>query len=706
MEFIGGNIWLPYIWAKIAHTAMRLTIAFLQLGFVFALTCCTSNHTESLPEGVGIKLENIDSTVRPQDDFFAFVNGGWLNKTEIPPDQGRWGSFNELQEFNNDAVLKVLKKAGENSALYPEGTDQRKAADFYSIGMDSMLVEKAGTQPVHLLMESIEAIDSKDAIPAYQVANVLNGGSAFFDFEVFPDLMDSKKMSGYFSSGGLGLPEKDYYLNKDEKSVETREQYKQYLSRLFVLGGEPADKAAGMAAAVLAIETKLAQAMLSKEDRRNPAKLYNPQSMADLAKLVPSIDWKQYFSSLNISVDTVIVTEPAYLKAYSDLVNSSSLADLKTYLKAALLRRAATYLNHEFVQASFDFNGKYLRGTDQMLPRWKRVLAVTNAYLGEAIGQLYVEENFPPEAKEKALEMVENIKLAFADRIRNLDWMSDSTKQTALAKLDAFSVKIGYPDKWKDYSELEFDKSPENASYFANVLHASRFKVREEIDKLGKPVDKTEWRMTPQTVNAYYNPLFNEIVFPAGILQPPFYDYRADDAVNYGGIGSVIGHELSHGFDDQGSQFDGDGNMKNWWAEADLEKFREKGKAYVDQFNAYEPLPGVFVQGQFTLGENIGDLGGLAVSYEGLQRHYAAQGRPDNIDGLTPEQRFFMSWGTIWRSKSRDETLRTQVQTDPHSPEMYRSNGPLSNFDPFYEAFHVVAGDSMYRPPEERVKIW
>ena len=402
----------------------------------------------------------------------------------------------------------------------------------------------------------------------------------------------------------------------------------------------------------------------------------------------------------------VIVTEPKYMVEYEKVVNSFPIEDIKTYLKSALLRGSAPLLNNAFVQESFDFNTKYLRGTDKMLPRWKRVLGLTNTYLGEAIGKLYVDENFPPEAKAKALAMVENIRRAFAERIKGLDWMSDSTKQMALGKLNTFSVKIGYPDQWKDYSSLVIDKKPESASFYVNAVNAAKFQVQEEIAKLGKPVDKKEWIMTPQTVNAYYNPLFNEIVFPAGILQPPFYNYRADEAVNYGGIGAVIGHELSHGFDDMGSQFDAEGNLKNWWAEADLSKFKEKGKSYVDQFNKYEPLPGVFVQGQFTLGENIGDLGGLAIAFDGLQLFYKENGKPGDMDGFTPEQRFFISWGTIWRTKYRDETLRTQVLTDPHSPSMYRANGPLTNFEPFYKAFNVVEGDKMYRPENERVKIW
>ncbi len=685
---------------------MKKVIYAFVAGIALIITSCNKQKAEEQTKGVGINLEHIDTTVRPQDDFFKYVNGRWISKATIPADQGRWGSFNELREFNNEAVLKVLNAAGKNTEKYPEGTDQRKAADFYSIAMDSLLAEKAGIEPIRPYLDQINNIKSKKDIQEYLVADVMTGGGAFFAFGIDADLKNSKKMAAYIQSGGLGLPERDYYLNQDAKSKETRDRYKTYLANLFKLAGEDDTKATLGAGKVLELETQLAKKMLSKEDRRNPTILYNPRTITELNKLTPSVNWNKYFSDLNVKEDTLIVTEPEYLREYEKVVSSYSIDDIKTYLKAALLRGAAPLLNNAFVSESFEFNSKYLRGIAQMRPRWKRVLEVTDASLGEAIGKLYVDENFPPEAKQKALDMVENIKLAFAERLKNLEWMSDSTKEMALKKLSTFTVKIGYPDKWKDYSKLKIEKSPEKASYYSNAVNAARFQVEEDIAKLGKPVDRTEWQMTPQTVNAYYNPLFNEIVFPAGILQPPFYDYRADEAVNYGGIGAVIGHEISHGFDDQGSQFDADGNLKNWWAEKDLAMFKEKGKAYVEQFNKYEPLPGVFVQGQFTLGENIGDLGGIVMAYEGLQRFYKNNEKPGLIDGLTPEQRFFISWGTIWRIKFRDEFLRTQVLTDPHSPGMYRANGPLTNFEPFYEAFGVKEGDKMYRPDSARVKIW
>jgi putative endopeptidase len=685
---------------------MKKLLYPLLAGMALVIAACSAKKSEDKLDGLGINLQNIDTAIRPQDDFFKYVNGGWISKATIPPDQGRWGSFNELREFNNDAVLQVLKKAGENTEKYPEGTDQRKAADFYSMGMDSALAEKVGMAPLKPYMDKINNIKTKNEIQNYLVDDIFTGGGAFFGLGIYPDLKNSKKMAAYLEAGGLGLPERDYYLKDDDKSKETREKYKEYIANLFKLVGEAEEKAKSNAVTVLAMETQLAKKMLSKEDRRNPNLQYNPRTVTELSKMVPSVDWQKYFSDLKVNEDTLIVAEPPYLLEYEKIVNTYKIEDVKTYLTAALLRGSAPFLNTAFVGESFAFNGKYLRGTDKMRPRWKRVLDVTDGFLGEAIGKLYVEENFPPEAKQKALDMVNNIKLAFEDRLKTLEWMSDSTKQMALKKLSTFNVKIGYPDKWKDYSKLKIEKDPEEASYFNNVVNAARFQVEEEIAKLGKPVDRTEWEMTPQTVNAYYNPLFNEIVFPAGILQPPFYNYKADEAVNYGGIGAVIGHEISHGFDDQGSQFDAEGNLKNWWAEKDLAMFKEKGKAYAEQFDKYEPLPGVFVQGKFTLGENIGDLGGIAMAYAGLQRFYQTHEKPGLIDGLTPEQRFFISWGTIWRIKFRDEFLRTQVQTDPHAPGMYRANGPLTNFEPFYETFGVKEGDKMYRPDSARVKIW
>jgi putative endopeptidase len=682
---------------------MKKGIILLAAGAIFAACHNPAKEEKKLPDGVGLALVNRDTTVKPSEDFFKYVNGGWINRTVIPADRGIWGAFNELRDHNNTIALEVLQKAARSND-YLEGTDQRKAADFYSVGMDSLAIEKLGLAPLKPVLARIDAIASKNDLQHFITGEDLDGGDAFFGFAAEPDLKNSQKMAAYLVSGGIGLPERDYYLKTDAKSKEIREKYKQHVTAMLTLAGTDPAKAAKAADKVVAIETALAGATLTKEDRRDPLKQYNKKSIAELASLAPSVNWQEYFKTLGVKEDSVIVTEPAFLKEYDKIVTGFSIDDIRQYLRWTAIRGAAPFLSHDFVRESFEFNAHYLNGIDQMRPRWKRVLEVTDNNLGEAIGKLWVAAAFPPEAKKKAQEMVENIKLAFADRIKQLDWMSDSTKTMALAKLSKFTVKIGYPDKWKNYAGLTVEKT---GSYYQNAINASRFKVKQQIEKLGKPVDRTEWGMTPQTVNAYYNPLFNEIVFPAGILQPPFYDYRADEAVNYGGIGAVIGHEISHGFDDQGSQFDADGNLKNWWNHNDLKKFQAKGKALAEQFNKDEPLPGVFVQGQFTLGENIGDLGGLNVAYAGLHRFYRETNQmPGVVDNLTPDQRFFMSWATIWRMKYRDEALRTQVLTNEHAPGMYRANGPVSNMPEFYEAFNIKAGDKMYRDDKDRIKIW
>lgn len=679
--------------------------AFCSLVLMVLGACSSEQYSDAEPGGpIGIDLSNMDSTAIPSQDFFRFVNGKWLARNTIPPDQGTWGSFDELRENNNTIVLKVLKKAAE-SDQYGEGSDQRKAADFFGLGMDSLLAEELDMQPVQVYLDHVEAISGKGDLQEYLALQETYGGGAFFAFGIFPDLKNSKETAAYLLARGLGLPDRDYYLHQDEKSKETQNRYVSHVAKLLgMIGEENTDE---KARTVMEIETRLARATLTKESRRNTDTLYNKMNLEEVSVLTPSINWHQYLTDLGTAgIEKLVVTEPLFLEEFERILDDFGWEDIKVYLKWHVIQGAAPYLSHQFVKADFDFYSNYLKGIAEMRPRWKRVLQSTGHILGEAIGKLYVEETFPPEAKQKALEMVENIKLAFAARIKKLDWMSDSTKQKALDKLSTFVVKIGYPDQWKDYVGLMVETGAEQGSYFQNVLNGQQFLFRRNVDKLGKPVDKKEWQMNPQAVNAYYNPLFNEIVFPAGILQPPFYDYRADEAVNYGGIGAVIGHEISHGFDDQGSRFDAEGNLKNWWGEDDLRKFREKSILLVEQFNAYEPLEGVKVNGRFTLGENIGDLGGISVAYDGLQRFFEENGRAGLIDGLTPEQRFFISWATIWRNKYKDETLRTKINTDPHPPAMYRANGPLSNLEVFYQAFDVNPGDAMYRPDSLRVKIW
>jgi putative endopeptidase len=680
-----------------------LWMAGLALG-VLITACSTKQENDEAVQAIA--FENMDSTYSPADDFFMFVNGKWVEKTAIPDDQGRWGSFNELRETNNEVVLNVLEKAAE-SGKYEEGSDQQKAADFYAIGMDSLLAEKVGIEPLMPHFEKIRSIESKESLQSYLQEQQQSGGGAFFSFSVFADLMNSSMNTAYLGQGGLGLPDKDYYFPEEERMVEIREKYVDHIARMMQFIGYTAEEAAQAAEKIMALETDLAAGSMNRREQRNIPALYNKFAVTDLPELSSSIDWPAYFESFEITnIDTIIVMQPKYFEAFEGVLASYSIDEWQKYLEWRLIDETANYLNHDIVAANFDFFGKELNGLEQMRSRWKRVLGTTNGFLGEAIGKLYVDEVFPPEAKEKAKEMVDFIILAYEDRINNLEWMSDSTKKMALKKLDAFTVKIGYPDKWKEYSGMEVSADPATASYIDNVIDASHYTYMKQVRKYGEEVDKQEWGMSPQTVNAYYNPLNNEIVFPAAILQPPFYNYKADAAVNFGGIGAVIGHEISHGFDDQGSRFDAEGNMVNWWKPEDKQQFDERSALLVKQFASYEPLEGVYVDGQLTLGENIGDLGGVNAALSGLQKYYGKYGRPEDIDGLTPEQRFFISWATIWRIKYRDEALRTQIKTDPHSPGMYRANGPLRNIPEFYAAFNVTENNEMFQPDSLRVVIW
>lgn len=673
---------------------------------IFIMACAESKTTTEAPAIPGIDVTLMDTTTAPQNDFFRYVNGKWMDETEIPADRGRWGSFDELRKKSSENVLEVLNKAIDSKS-YGAETDQYKAATFYATAMDTASINKEGLNPLKAYIDQINAIKTLEDIQKYNEATIYVGGRGFFDFSVFPDLRNSTVNAAYLSSGSIGLPDRDYYVKGDEESKEIRAKYLDHIVNMMSYLGVSEGDARPRAEKVLALETKLAEPMMTKVQRRNPLLMYNKRSMEDLAGISGAFDWKGFLKNIGAGyMDTILVIEPKYMKAMNDIVNSTDISVLKDYLLWNELNNAASYLSTDIERTNFDFYGKTLRGTEQMRPRWERILDVSSGVVGEAIGKLYVDEYFPPEAKQKAADMVENITAAFGDRIQNLKWMTDETKEKAMEKLSSFTVKIGYPDKWKDYSSMDIKSVEDGGSYATNMVAAAKWGFDEQLEKLGKEVDKTEWGMSPQTVNAYYNPLNNEIVFPAAILQPPFYNYQADEAVNYGGIGGVIGHEISHGFDDQGSRFDATGNMSNWWSETDQEQFEARNQVLIDQFDAYEPLPGVNVDGKFTLGENIGDLGGINAAYDGLQRHLTAEGRPDDIDGFTAEQRFFLSWATIWRGKMRDEALKNRIKTDPHSPSQYRAVGPLSNLPAFYQAFDVKEGDAMYRADSLRVDIW
>jgi putative endopeptidase len=675
--------------------------------FAILIIACSSETNQTVELSPGIALSYMDTTANPGDDFFRYVNGTWLDNTEIPADRSRWGSFDELRKNTDHDVLKILAKAGE-SDLSTGGEDQRKAAVFYKTAMDTQLIDRIGIKPLEPYFERIDQVEDVASLQDYLAFAEPYGGGGFFGFGVQPDLKNSMINAAYLGPGDIGLPDRDYYLKDDEESKKIQEQYVQHIARMFGFLGIDDDEAGSKAEKIYQLEKRMAERMLTKEDRRNTPLLYNPRSIEDLKNHTPSVNWEKYLADIGAAdVDTVIVTQPKFMEALEDIFNSEPPSAWKDYLTWTGLNSAAAYLNSEIEEANFDFYGKVLNGREQQRPRNERVLQTTNGVIGEALGQLYVNEYFPPEAKEKARELVENLLVAFESRLKEVDWMTDETKEKALAKLKTFNVKIGYPDKWKDYSGLDIKSGDEGGSYIENLLNVGKFNFFEDIDKIGKEVDKTEWFLPPQIVNAYYSPLFNEVVFPAAILQPPFYNYKADDAVNYGGIGAVIGHEISHGFDDQGSRFDKDGNLINWWTDEDRESFNERCQKLIAQFDEYKPFDDLSVNGKFTLGENIGDLGGLNVAYDALMYHYKKSGnKPDLIDGFTPEQRFFLSWGTIWRTKHRDEALRTQINTDPHSPGLYRAFGAPTNMEAFYAAFDIREGDKMYRPDSVRAKIW
>ena len=670
---------------------------------------CTPTTTEETTIH-GIDLSNMDTSVNPNDDFFKYVNGAWLDNTEIPGDEGSWGGFNQLRQLTNNEMLAILDEAVK-SGNYEDGTDQRKASDFFSIGMDSLLAEKAGAIPIEKLFNDVDKISSLADLQKVVADLHISGFNVFHNAGVFGDLKNSEMNSFYIVAAGLGLPNRDYYTKEDERSVELREKYVTHITRMLALanasGSAEASTYAEDAANILAIESQLAEASLTPIESRDLQRQYNKMSVDELSSITPAISWTDYLSDIWVeNLEEIIVMEPKFMKELNVVLIEQPLDNLKIYIKWHIINKSAEYLNNELAQADFDFYSTELRGTEEMKPRWERVLGKTNNAMGEALGKLYVDAAFPPEAKKAAEEMVDNVVAAMKNRIEGLEWMSDSTKTQALNKLASITVKIGYPDKWKEYADLEVEKTGEAYSYLGNVLNSDRYQHKKAVEKIGKPVDKTEWGMSPQTVNAYYHPLNNEIVFPAAILQPPFYDYQADPAVNYGGMGAVIGHEISHGFDDQGSRFDADGNMTNWWTADDRERFDARTQVLVDQFDAYEVLDSVYVQGKLTLGENIGDIAGLSVAYDGMQLYYQNHERPAPIDGFTQEQRFYLSWATIWRTKYRDETLRTQVLTDPHSPGMYRAVGPLTNLETFYAAFDIKEGDKMWKPDSLRVKIW
>jgi putative endopeptidase len=681
------------------------------LVFMFALAFFNAQDMsaqKSKPKSTlqpGINLGLMDKSVKPGDDFFRYVNGTWFDKTQIPADKTRWGSFDELRQNTDKDALVILQKASNNKQLDSK-SDQAKAVNVYSTYMDTITRNKAGITPLQPYLAKIDAV--KNVNDLYQLLTEMQpeGGIGFFGIGVSSDAKNSNKNVVYLGLGALGLPDRDYYVSEEKDSKEKREKYTLHVARMLQFLGEDATKGKQNADKILALEIAMAKPRLDRVELRDDRKTYNPMTVSELQKLTPSLNWKAYLDGIGMTnLESIIVSQPKYVTELEKIINTTSIDDLKSYMRWTLLRRSAGLLSNDIERANWEFYSKTLGGAIKQRPRNERALQVVNGAVGEALGKLYVAEKFPAEAKTKAKTMIENIILAYEGRINNLSWMSPETKKSAVEKLKKVTIKIGYPDKWKDYSKLEIKSLVQGGTYFSNMQNVNRWAFQENLADLKKPVDKTTWGMSPQTVNAYYNPSYNEIVFPAAILQPPFYDYKADEAVNYGGIGAVIGHEISHGFDDSGARYNADGNLIDWWTETDLKQFTALGGALADQYSALEPLPGTHVDGKFTLGENIGDLGGVNAAYDGLQL-FLKNKRVALIDGYTPEQRFFISWATIWRSKMRDEALKSQVKTDPHSPGIYRAYVPLTNVDAFYNAFDIKPSDKLYVIPEKRVKIW
>ena len=669
-------------------------------------SCGSTEKTSNPQQTTGINQNFMDKSVNPADNFNRYVNGSWLDKTEIPADRTRWGSFDELRKNTDDDVMVILKEAISDKTIDPN-SDQAKAINLYKTVLDTISRNKAGIEPLKPYLAKINAVQNADQLVALLAEMEPEMGLGFFGSYIGADAKNSNKNVVYVGTGSLGLPDRDYYVSDAPDSKEKREKYLLHVAKMLQFMGDSEVEAKDNAQKILALETKMSTATLDRVERRDRRKTYNPMAFADLQKLAPTVNWETYFTAVGIGkVDSLVVSQPKYIQAIETVLKENQVADWKAFMQWTALRSSAGLLSTAIENANFEFYGKTLTGAVKQRPAEERALATVNGRLGEALGKLYVAKKFPPEAKAKAQAMIANVMQAFDNRINNLPWMTKATKENAKNKLNKFRVKIGYPDKWKDYSALEVKAPEQGGTYFENSRMYARWSHKKNIEKMGKPVDKEEWGMSPQTVNAYFSPTNNEIVFPAAILQPPFYNYKADEAVNYGGIGAVIGHEISHGFDDSGSRYNADGNLVNWWSEDDLKQFTTLGSALADQYSALEPLPGIFVDGKFTLGENIGDLGGVNAAYDGLQIYLKANGNPGLIDKFTPEQRFFISWATIWRSKMRDEAIKNQVKTDSHSPGMYRAYVPLQNVEAFYKAFNIQPQNGMYLMPDKRVKIW
>ncbi|MBQ4829010.1 M13 family metallopeptidase [Alteromonas sp. MMG017] len=681
----------------------------ISLSVALALSACSPQNTQpenQAPTAVtqqqelksGVNKENMDLTADPGNDFFQYVNGTWVDNLEIPADKSSYGAFTILRDESQDHVMKIIKSSAEGD--FADGTDEQKVGDFYRAYMDTDTLNELGISPINADIEKIEGITNYDELAAYFAYATRYGYASPFNVGQNADFKSPDSYMIYTWQSGLGLPERDYYFKDDAKSQEIRDAYVKHIETMFTLAefDAPSDNAQML----FDMESRIAEMHMKKEEVRNWAANYNKVPVSELSTHMPNFPWELFLKEMELDdLDSIVFLQTDFMKQMDTFITETSLEDWKVFLKWGLLNASASRLSEDFDTANFNFYSKTLRGVEEPEPRWRRAVSLSNAHVGEVIGKVYVKQYFPPEAKERMTEMVSNLLLAYKDSIEKLDWMTDETREQALDKLSKFTVKIGYPDTWKDYSQLVVKGS----DLFGNLKRSSDVAYEEMLKKQGGPVWKHEWGMTPQTVNAYYNPTANEIVFPAAILQPPFFDMNAEDAVNYGGIGAVIGHEIGHGFDDAGSTFDGDGALRNWWTDTDRQEFEARTAKLVEQFNEFEALPELFVNGEYTLGENIGDLGGISIALKAYHLTLEGEEAPV-IDGYTGDQRVFIGYGQVWASKYRDEALRSQIQTDTHSPTKFRTNGALRNVPEFYEAFDVTEENDLYLPPEERVKIW
>ncbi|WP_311320510.1 M13 family metallopeptidase [Capnocytophaga sputigena] len=648
----------------------------------------------------GLSLAEMDTTVRPQDDFYNYVNGTWAKTAKIPADKPTWGSFHILREKTDENCLLILDNLLKEN--FAQGTEGQKIKDLYESFIDWKKRDAEGLKPIEGLLTKIDNIKTLADLQKYLEEVTPEGENPICAWGVYADMKDSNMNTVYLGNFSIGMG-RDYYQKDNKENTEALQKYQDYVMAIFKVLKD--DKAAEKAKQMVDFERSVAKLMLTNEEDRNPNLSYNPQTMAELSKLVKNINLPQLLKNVGVNTDKVVVSEIRLYKQYDKFINEKNLPLIKDYLKYQLVADNASNLTKELDELSFNFYSKELQGQQEQRPMNKRALSVINGILGEAFGKLYVEKYFPPKAKEEMVTLVDYLKKSFAQHIKDVTWMSDATKEKALAKLNKFTVKVGYPDKWEDYSKLTIEPAAKSV-YYTNLQRVNEWAYQKSLEKVGKPVDKTKWGMSPQTVNAYYNPLYNEIVFPAAILQPPFFNFEADPAVNFGGIGAVIGHEMTHGFDDSGAEFDGDGNLQNWWTPEDKKNFENATQALAKQYDQYEPVKGVFVNGTFTSGENIADLGGVNIAFDALQMYLKDKGNVDKISNFTQDQRFFISWGTVWRTLSTDKYLTNQVKTDPHSPGYFRSFGPLVNVDAWYKAFDVKEGDKLYKKPEDRIKIW